>query len=108
VPALICTSQRQRRNLQGDPLGPVLEAFEASLGAMGALWEHAEASRQPMGAKERAEMTRQLVQACRADVVRQAVSQSRRLAVLSGLGAAALLLACNRRRLSVGTLGRGG
>jgi hypothetical protein len=81
-----------KAELQNDPLGPVLEAFEASLGAMGALWEHAEASRQPMGTKERAEMTRQLVQACRADVVRQAVSQSRRLAVLSGLGAAALLL----------------
>jgi hypothetical protein len=70
----------------------VLEAFGASLGAMGALWDHAEASRQPMSAKERAEMARQLVQACRTDVVRQAVSQSRRLAVLSGLGAAALLL----------------
>lgn len=37
-------------------------------------------------------MTRQLVAACRADFVRQAVGQSRRLAVLSGFGAAVLLL----------------
>ena len=37
-------------------------------------------------------MTRQFVQACRADFVRQATGQSRRLAVLSGFGAAVLLL----------------
>jgi hypothetical protein len=81
-----------KADLQGDPLGPVLEAFGASLGAMGALFEHAEASRQPMDAKERAEMTRQLVQACRADFVRQAGARSRRAAILSGVGAALLLL----------------
>jgi hypothetical protein len=81
-----------KAELEGDPLRPVLDAFGASLGAMGELLDHAEASRQPMDAKERADMTRQLVAACRADFVRQAVGQSRRLAVLSGLGAAALLL----------------
>lgn len=87
-----------KAQLEGDPLGPVLDAFGASLGAMGELLDHAEASRQPMDAKERADMTRQLVGACRADFVRQAGAQSRRLAVLSGLGAAVLLL---------GTLGGG-
>ena len=81
-----------KAELEGDPLRPVLEAFGASLGAMGELLDHAEASRQPMDAKERADMTRQLVAACRADFVRQAVGQSRRLAVLSGFGAAVLLL----------------
>ncbi|RYI35886.1 MAG: hypothetical protein EON48_00585 [Acetobacteraceae bacterium] len=81
-----------KAELEGDPLRPVLDAFGASLGAMGDLLDHTEASRQPMDAKERADMTRQLVAACRADFVRQAVGQSRRLAVLSGLGAAALLL----------------
>ena len=81
-----------KAELEGDPLRPVLDAFGASLGAMGDLLDHAEASRQPMDAKERADMTRQLVAACRADFVRQAVGQSRRLAVLSGFGAAVLLL----------------
>lgn len=81
-----------KAELEGDPLRPVLEAFGASLGAMGELLNHAEASRQPMDAKERADMTRRLVAACRADFVRQAVGQSRRLAVLSGFGAAVLLL----------------
>jgi hypothetical protein len=81
-----------KAQLEGDPLGPVLEAFGASLGAMGELLHHAEASWQPMDAAARADMTRQLVQACRADFVRQAAGQSRRLAVLSGLGAAVLLL----------------
>jgi hypothetical protein len=85
-----------KAELQGDPLGAALDAIAASLGAMGGLLEHAEASekasREPLDAKARAEMMRQLVQACRADFVRQAVGQSRRLAVLSGLGAAVLLL----------------
>jgi hypothetical protein len=81
-----------KAQLEGDPLGPVLDAFGASLGAMGELLDHVEASRQPLDAKARAEVTRQLVQACRADFVRQAVGQSRRMAVLSGLGAAVLLL----------------
>jgi hypothetical protein len=81
-----------KAQLEGDPLGPVLDAFGASLGAMGELLDHAEASRQPTDASARADMTRQLVQACRADFVRQASTQSRRLAVLSGLGAAVLLL----------------
>ena len=81
-----------KAQLQGDPLGGVLEAFDASLGAMGELLAHVEASRQPMDAKERAEMTRQLVQACRTDFLRQAGAQSRRMAVLSGVGAAVLLL----------------
>ncbi|WP_145145476.1 hypothetical protein [Roseomonas gilardii] len=87
-----------KAQLEGDPLGPVLDAFGASLGAMSEVLDHAESSRQPMDAKERAEIARQFVQACRADFVRQAVGQSRRLAVLSGLGAAVLLL---------GTLGGG-
>jgi hypothetical protein len=81
-----------KAELQGDPLGAVLDAFETSLGAVGELLDHVEASRQPLDATTRAEMTRQLVQVCRADFVRQAASQSRRLAVLSGLGAAVLLL----------------
>ncbi|MBI0539078.1 hypothetical protein D9599_26390 [Roseomonas sp. KE2513] len=81
-----------KAQLEGDPLGPVLEAFGASLGAMSEVLDHAEASRQPMDASARAEMTRQLVQACRADFVRQAGVQSRRAAMLSGVGAAALLL----------------
>jgi hypothetical protein len=81
-----------KARLERDPLGAVLEAFGTSLGAMGELLEHVEASRQPMGAKEWADMTRRLVQACRADFVRQAGAQSRRLAVLSGVGAAVLLL----------------
>jgi hypothetical protein len=81
-----------RAALQGDPLAAVLDAFETSLGALGELLHHVEASRQPMDAKARAEMTRQLVQACRADFVRQAATQSRRAAVLSGVVAAVLLL----------------
>jgi hypothetical protein len=81
-----------KAELQGDPLAAVLEAFETSLGAVGELLDHVEVSRQPLDAKARAEITRQLVQACRADFVRQAVGQSHRLAVLSGLGAAVLLL----------------
>ncbi|RMI16935.1 hypothetical protein EBE87_24775 [Pseudoroseomonas wenyumeiae] len=81
-----------KAQLEGDPLGPVLDAFGASLGAMGELLHHAEASRQPLDATARAEMTRQLVQACRADFVRQAGVQSRRMAMLSGVGAAVLLL----------------
>jgi len=81
-----------KAELEGDPLGAVLEAFGASLGAMGEVLDHAEAARPGMDAKERAEMTRQLVQACRADFLRQANRQSRRLAVLSGVGAAVLLL----------------
>ena len=81
-----------KAELEGDPLGPVLEAMSASLGAMGELLDHAEAGRRPLDAGERAEMTRQLVAACRADFVRVAGVQSRRLMVLSGLGAAVLLL----------------
>lgn len=81
-----------KAQLEGDPLGPVLEAFGASLGAMGEVLDHAESSRQPLDASAQAEMTRQLVKACRADFVRQAGAQSRRLAVLSGAGAAVLLL----------------
>jgi hypothetical protein len=81
-----------KAELEGDPLGPVLDAFGASLGAMGELLHHAETHRQPLDATARAEMTRQLVQACRADFVRQAGAQSWRLSVLSGLGAAVLLL----------------
>lgn len=81
-----------KAELENDPLGPVLDAFGASLGAMGEILHHAEASRAPLDAKARAEMTRQLVQACRADFLRQAAGQSRRLAVLSGLTAAVLLL----------------
>ena len=46
-----------KAELEGDPLRPVLEAFGASLGAMGELLDHAEARRQPMDAKERADMT---------------------------------------------------
>lgn len=84
--------------LQGDPLGAVLDAFSASLGAMGTLLEHVEASRQPLDASARAAITRQLVQACRADFVRQAEIRSRRTAALSGVAAAVLLL---------GTLGGG-
>jgi hypothetical protein len=81
-----------KAELEGDPLGPVLDAFGSSLGAMSELLDHAEASRQPMDAAARADMTRQLVQACRADFVRQAGAQPWRLAVLSGVGAAVLLL----------------
>ncbi len=81
-----------KAELEGDPLRPVLDAFGASLGAMGELLDHAVAGRQPVDAKERAEITRQLVGACRADFVRQAGVQSQRLAVLSGLWAAGLLL----------------
>lgn len=81
-----------KAELEGDPLGAVLDAFGSSLGAMGELLDHVEASRQPMDASARAEMTRQLVQACRADFVRQAGAQSRRAAVLSGVSAAVLLL----------------
>jgi hypothetical protein len=81
-----------KAELENDPLGPVLDAFGASLGAMGEILDHAEATRQPLDAKARADMMRQLVQACRADFVRQAAGQSRRLAVLSGLAAAVLLL----------------
>ncbi|HWX51534.1 MAG TPA: hypothetical protein VNZ61_26105 [Roseomonas sp.] len=78
--------------LQDDPLGAVLDAFSASLGAMGELLSHVEVTRQPMDAAARAEMTRQLVQACRTDFVRQADAWSRRATVLSGVGAAVLLL----------------
>ena len=81
-----------KAKLENDPLGGVLEAFGASLGAMGEILDHAEATRQPLDAKARADMTRQLVQACRADFLRQAAMQSRRLAMLSGVGAAVLLL----------------
>ncbi|UFN49146.1 hypothetical protein LPC08_00405 [Roseomonas sp. OT10] len=81
-----------KAGLEGDPLAPVLEAFSTSLGALGEVLEQVEATRQPLDAKARAELARQLVQACRADVVRLAGVQSRRLAVLSGLGAAVLLL----------------
>jgi hypothetical protein len=81
-----------KAELQGDPLAAVLEAFETSLGAVGELLDHVEASRPPLDAKARAEITRQLVQACRADFVRQAGAQSRRAAMLSGAGAAVLLL----------------
>lgn len=79
-----------------DPLAPVLAGLSSSLGVMVGLQTRIEArmdaSREPFDAKARAEMMRQLVQACRADFVHQAVGQSRRLAVLSGLGAAVLLL----------------
>lgn len=81
-----------KAELEGDPLGAVLDAFSTSLGAMGELLDHVDASRQPMDAPARAEMTRQLVQACQADFVRQADARSRRKAVLSGVVAAALLL----------------
>jgi hypothetical protein len=59
---------------------------------MGDVLDHAAASQQPLDARARAELTRQLVQACRADFLRQAGVQTRRLAMLSGLGAAVLLL----------------
>jgi hypothetical protein len=78
--------------LQGDPLEAVLEAFSASLGAMGEVLDRAEANRHPLDDKTRAEMTRQLVQACRTDVLHQAGMQSRRVALLAGIGAALLLL----------------
>jgi hypothetical protein len=81
-----------KAQLEGDPLGPVLDAFGASLGAMSELLHHVETHRPPLDATARVEMTRQLVQACRADFVRQAEAQSWRLSVLSGLGAAVLLL----------------
>jgi hypothetical protein len=81
-----------RAELQGDPLGAVLDAFSASLGAMGELLDHVEASRQPLDAAARAAMTRQLVQASRADFLRQAEVRSRRTAALSGVAAAVLLL----------------
>ncbi|MBB5696016.1 hypothetical protein [Muricoccus pecuniae] len=79
--------------VERDPLAPVLAGLSSSLGAMVALQARMEASREPLDAKARAEMTRQLVQACRADFVRLAAGQSRRLAVVSGVGAAVLLLA---------------
>ena len=47
-----------KAQLEGDPLGPVLEAFGASLGAMGEVLDHAESSRQPLDASAQAEMTR--------------------------------------------------
>ena len=78
--------------VERDPLAPVLAGLSSSLGAMVALQARMEASREPLDAKARAEMTRQLVGACRADFVRQAIGQSRRLALLSGVGAAVLLL----------------
>ena len=81
-----------KAELQGDPLGAVLDAFETSLGALSELLDHLEATRQPLDATTRAEMTRQLVQACRADVVRHAGARSRRAAMLSGVGATVLLL----------------
>ncbi|MFC7694577.1 hypothetical protein ACFQY5_38545 [Paeniroseomonas aquatica] len=70
----------------------MLAGLSSSLGAMVALQARMEASREPLDDKARADMTRQLVQACRMDFVRQAGAQSRRLALLSGLGAAVLLL----------------
>jgi hypothetical protein len=79
--------------LDRDPLAPVLVGLSSSLGALGAVEARLEAARPPLDAKERAELTRQLVQACRADFVRAASVQSRRLMLLSGIGAAALLLA---------------
>jgi hypothetical protein len=81
-----------KAELEHDPLGAVLEAFSASLGAMGELLDHVEASRQPMDDNDTAELTRQLAQACRADFVRVAGLNSRRRALLSGVGAAVLLL----------------
>jgi hypothetical protein len=75
-----------------DPLAPVLAGLSSSLGTMVALQARMEANREPLDAKARADMTRQLVQACRSDFVRQAAGQSRRLAMLSGIGAAVLLL----------------
>lgn len=65
-----------KAGLEGDPLAPVLEAFSTSLGALGEVLEQVEATRQPLDAKARAELARQLVQACRADVVRLAGVQS--------------------------------
>ncbi|MDN3563908.1 hypothetical protein QWZ14_05890 [Paeniroseomonas aquatica] len=75
-----------------DPLAPVLAGLSSSLGAMVALQARMEANREPLDDKARADMMRQLVQACRTDFVRQAGAASRRLALLSGLGAAVLLL----------------
>lgn len=53
--------------LDRDPLAPVLVGLSSSLGALQA---RLEAARPPLDAKERAELTRQLVQAWRADFVR--------------------------------------
>ena len=50
-------------------------------------------SGQPLDDEQQAEMTRSLVQACRADFVRVAGIHVRRLALLSGVGAVVLLLA---------------
>ena len=79
--------------VERDPLAPVLAGLSSSLGTMVALQARMEAGREPLDAEARAELTRQLVGACRADFVRQAVGQSRRLALLLGIGAALLLLA---------------
>ena len=75
--------------LANDPMRDALAGLSAALGAM---LVTAEAGRQPLDDKAWAELTRKLVQACRADFVRQAGVQSRRLALLTGLGAAVLLL----------------
>jgi hypothetical protein len=78
--------------LDRDPLAPVLVGLSSSLGALGAVEARLEAARPPLDAKERAELTRQLVQACRADFARAAGQRSRHVALLSGVGAAVLLL----------------
>jgi hypothetical protein len=75
-----------------DPLAPVLAGLSSSLGAMVALQARIEANKEPLDAKAQADMTRQLVQACRGDFVRQVATQSGRLAVLSGVGAALLIV----------------
>ena len=81
-----------KAELEGDPLRPVLEALSSSLGAMGDVLGRVEATGRPLSDDERAEMTRQLVRACRADFARLAGIRTRRVAVLSGLGGAVLLL----------------
>ncbi|MBI0435863.1 hypothetical protein [Roseomonas sp. KE0001] len=81
-----------RAEMEGDPLRPVLAALSASLGAMDGLLAQAEAHRQPLDAKERAEMVRQVVQVTRADLLRLAGLRARRLAIMAGAGAATLLL----------------
>lgn len=82
-----------KAQLEHDPLGAALDAMAISLGAIGELIDHVDAARQPLDADERAQMTRKLVQACRADFARAATGSTRRLAILSGIVAAALLLA---------------
>lgn len=80
-----------KAELENDPLRPVLEAMSASLGAMNEVLVHADQVKQPIDAGDRADMVRQLVLACRADFVRQASLQTRRLAWLSGLITTVLL-----------------